>query len=83
MRALERDPALAAKLEVELAKPELPAGLAESVAEAVRRANSVEEARALASGLCADAVAALSILPPSEARESLESIAAALPWRRK
>lgn len=83
MRALERDPLLASRLETDLAAPELPVGLAVSVADAVRRADSVEEARALASGLCADAVNALSVLPPSEARDSLESIAAALPWRRK
>jgi octaprenyl-diphosphate synthase len=86
MRALERDPALATRLEAELAA-DRPTGLAPALAaaveEAVRRADSVEEARALASRLCADAAAAVSTLPPSEARESLESIAAALPWRKK
>lgn len=85
MRALEREPALAARVERELVPDgtELPAGLASAVAAAVRRADSVEEARALASKLCADARASLATLPPSDAREALVSIADALPWRRR
>ena len=85
LRALEREPMLAARLERDLAPEgtELPDDLAAAVTAAVRRTDAAEEARTLAARLCADGTAALALLPASEARESLVSIADALPWRKK
>jgi octaprenyl-diphosphate synthase len=88
---MERDPELAPLLERSCAAddhphdqpPEVDPDLAAHVARAMGGAGVTEDCLALATKLCREAVRAIAVLPPSRARSALESVALAVPRRRK
>ena len=82
--AIEREPALAARLEAAIRdESEGNAALAAEVGAALVRTKAIDDTRATASKLADEAVAALARVPAGPERESLTTIALALPHRRK
>jgi octaprenyl-diphosphate synthase len=75
--ALERDPGLEAALQAALADTGLSGGEAE-IAQLVRASGAIEESRALAARLSAEALGHLSSLPAGPVRDALEGVALAM-----
>lgn len=81
--ALEKNPGLLPRVEEACARDgEIEPDLCAEMSGAIAGCGAVDQARALATTLAADAVEALSVLPEGPAREGLAWIAAALPQRR-
>ncbi|HVY47857.1 MAG TPA: polyprenyl synthetase family protein, partial [Minicystis sp.] len=82
--AMERDGALAPVLEDFCASDAaaLDPALARDVVRAIAASRAVDDCVAEAERLCADAAAALDVVPAGRARDALTTVAATMPRRR-
>jgi octaprenyl-diphosphate synthase len=81
--AMERDPELTPLLERSCAAEEVDPDLAAHIARTMGGSGVTEDCLSLATRLCREAVRALAVLPPSRGRSALESVALAIPRRRR